>query len=83
MKTYDHINKDKDNWAIYCCKNDLPWFYSKYGKYNIRLDNEFFSKVGYTTKKDDCYQTTEDYELNGGEESFNVKELEYFQIIFN
>ena len=80
LKTYDII---KGNNAIYCCNSNLPYFYSSYGKYNIRLDNNFFSNVGYTTKKGDCYQTTEDYELNGGEESFTVKELEYFQIIFN
>ena len=80
LKTYDNI-KGKN--AIYCGKNNLPYFYSSYGKYNIRLDNKFFSNVGYTTKKGDCYQTTEDYELNGGEETFTVKELEYFQIIFN
>ena len=80
LKTYDNI-KGKN--AIYCCKNNLPYFYSNHGKYNIRLDNKFFSNVGYTTKKGDCFQTTEDYELNGGEEAFTVKELEYFQIIFN
>ena len=81
LKIYDNINKG--GWAIYCCKSNAPWFYSKNGKYNIRIDNNFFSNLGYTTKKGDCYQTTEDYELNGGEESFTVKELEYFQIIFN
>ena len=80
LKTYDNINKGGS--AIYCCKENLPWFYSKYGKYNIRLADKFFSNDGYTTKKGDCYQTIEDYELNGGEESFRVKELEYFQIIF-
>ena len=81
LKIYDNINKG--GWAIYCCNNNCPWFYSKQGKYNIRIDNKFFSGVGYTTKKGDCYKTTEDYELNGGEETFTVKELEYFQIIFN
>ena len=81
LKIYDNINKG--GWAIYCCKSNPPWFYSKQGKYNIRIDNKFFTNVGYTTKKGDCYQTTEDYELNGGEEKFTVKELEYFQIIFN
>ena len=79
--TYDNINKG--GWAIYCCKKDLPWFYSMQGNYNIRIDNKFFINGRYTTKKGDCYQTTEDYELNGGEEKFLVKELEYFQIIFN
>ena len=81
LKIYDKINK-KD-YAIYCRQNDLPLFFSCYGSHNIRIDNKFFTNVGYTTKKGDCYQTTEDYELNGGEEKFTVKELEYFQIIFN
>ncbi len=81
LKIYDNINKG--GWAIYCCNSNPPWFYSMAGKYNIRIDNKFFSNLGYTTKKGDCYQTTEDYELNGGEESFTVKELEYFQIVFN
>ena len=80
LKTYDNI---KGNCAICCCNSKLPYFFSNYGNHNIRLDNKFFSNVGYTTKKGDCYQTTEDYELNGGEEKFTVKELEYFQIIFN
>ena len=81
LKIYNNINKG--GWAIYCNEDELPWFYSKYGKYNIHLKNNFLSKVGYTTKKGDCFNTTEDYELNGGEEEFIVKELEYFQIIFN
>ena len=81
LKTYDNINKC--GWAIYCCQKNLPCFYSKGGNYNIRIDDKFFVNEGYTTKKGDCYQTTEDYELNGGEEKFFVKELEYFQIIFN
>lgn len=49
----------------------------------IIYPNNFLSKEGYTNKKEDCYYTTEDYELNGGEEKFIVKELEYFQVIFN
>ena len=81
LKTYDNINKGGS--AIYCCQNALPWFYSNGGNHNIRIDNNFFVNGGYTAKKGDCYQTTEDYELNGGEEKFIVKELEYFQIIFN
>jgi hypothetical protein len=80
LKTYDNI---KGQNAIYCDKSHLPRFYSAQGNFNIRIDNNFFSNVGYTTKKGDCYQTTEDYELNGGEEQFRVKELEYFQINYN
>ena len=79
LKTYDNI---KGNDTNYCGKGSLPYFYSCLEKYNIQINNNFFSNEGYTTKKGDCYKTTEDYELNGGKESFIVKELEYFQIVF-
>ena len=79
LKTYNNI---KGCWAIYSNKKGCPSFYSKYGKYNILVPNNFLLNEGSTTKKGDCYNTTEDYELNGGEEKFIVKELEYFQVIF-
>ena len=49
LKTYDNINKG--GWAIFCNTKELPWFYSKQGNYNIRIDNNFFSKVGTQQKK--------------------------------
>ena len=79
LKTYDNIRNEN---AIFCSKDDVPFFYSNFGKYNIKIENKFFSKEGYTAKKGDCFETTEDYEINGGEEKFVVKELEFFQIIF-
>ena len=79
LKTYDNIKEEN---AIFCSKDTVPFFYSNFGNYNIKIENKFFSKDGYTTKKGDCYETTEDYEINGGEERFVVKELEFFQIIF-
>ena len=79
-KTYDNIpNKS----AIYCNASACPYFYSDAGNYNIAIPNAFYSNDGTTTKKGDCYYTTEDYEINGGEEKFRVKELEYFQINFS
>ena len=78
-KTYDN----NGNYAIYCYSSDCPYFFSHYGNYNIKIPNSFYSNNGYTTKKGDCFYTTEDYELNGGEEKFIVKELEYFQIIIS
>ena len=78
-KTYDN----NGNYAIYCYSSDCPYFFSHYGNYNIKIPNSFYSNNGYTTKKGDCFYTTEDYELNGGEEQFRVKELEYFQINYN
>ena len=80
LKTYNNI---KGSQAIYGNKNGCPSFYSCFGNHNISIPNNFLSKEGYTNKKEDCYYTTEDYELNGGEEKFIVKELEYFQVIFN
>ena len=78
-KTYDNIpNKT----AIYCSSGTCPYFYSDQGNYNIAIPNSFYSNDGTTTKKGDCYYTTEDYEINGGEEKFRIKELEYFQINF-
>ena len=59
-----------------------PYFYSYQGNYNIEIPNSFFSNDGKTALKSDCFYTTEDYEINGGEEKFRVKELEYFQINF-
>ena len=79
LKTYNNI---KGCWAIYSNKSGCPSFYSAYGNHNLLVPNNFLSKEGFTTKKGDCYNTTEDYELNGGEEKFIVKELEYFQVIF-
>ena len=78
-KTYDNI---PNNNAIYCNNSGCPYFYSSTGNYNIEIPNSFFSNDGKTTKKGDCYYTTEDYEINGGEEKFRIKELEYFQINF-
>ena len=78
-KTYDNI---PDTNSIYCSSATCPCFYSAQGNYNIAIPNAFYSNDGTTTKKGDCYYTTEDYEINGGEEKFRIKELEYFQINF-
>ena len=85
LKTYDYI---RNSYAAISSfgrtRNSLPTFYSHNNRYhNIDIVDNFFSNDGGTAKKGDCYYTSEDYELNFGEECFRVKELEYFQIIFD
>lgn len=49
--------------------------------WNIVIQDNFFSKSKcYTCDKELSYQTTEDYELNGGEKYFGVAELEVFEV---
>ena len=74
MKVYPNI-PDED--AIGC--------YPKYGPVflgcQIRIYDEFFTKGGTTFEKGLNYKTEEDYELNGGERNFNVKEIEVYEVI--
>ena len=74
MKTYDSINEEC---AIGC--------YPKYGPVflgcQIRIYDEPFNKGGSTCKKALNYETEEDYELNGGEQTFKVKEIEVYEVI--
>ena len=79
-KTYDNIPNTN---AIHCIQGACPYFYSSTGNFNLEIPNSFFSNDGKTALKSDCFYTTEDYEINGGEEKFRVKELEYFQINFS
>jgi hypothetical protein len=79
-KTYDNIPYTN---AIHCSANTCPYFYSSTGNFNLEIPNSFFSNDGKTAKKNDCFYTTEDYEINGCEENFRVKELEYFQVNFS
>ena len=70
-KTYDIIGHDP---AIACYFRYGPIFYGS----QIRIYDMFFSKISTTCKKGLCYQTNEDYELNNGEESFVVKDIEIY-----
>ena len=76
MKTYDAI---EGNETIYCYSSSGPTFgYSS----DISIENNFFSNKGRVQKKMNRFKTSKDYELNGGNEYFEFKELEVFQVLF-
>ena len=76
MKTYDAIEGKE---TIYCYSSSGPTF----GKSSdISIENNFFSKKGMVQKKMNRFKTSKDYELNGGNECFEFKELEIFQVLF-
>ena len=76
MKTYDAIEGKE---TIFCCSSHGPTFgYSS----DIQIPNNFLSNRGQVQTKMNRFKTTEDYELNGGNQYFEFKEVEVFQIIF-
>ena len=70
---------EKGTKAICCYKNYGPVFYG-YEYCNIYLVGNFLTVEGNVAKKGDRYNTTEDYELNGGEKKFMAEEVEVFQV---
>ena len=66
--------------AICCYKNYGPVFYG-YEYCNIYLIGNFLNVEGNVAKKGDRFNTTEDYEINGGEKKFMAEEVEVFQVI--
>ena len=42
----------------------------------------FLNVEGNVATKGDRFKTTEDYEINNGEQYFYVKELEIYQVLF-
>ena len=78
MKTYD---VEKGTNATCSFKDYGPVFYG-YEYCNIYLFGDFFNDEGNVAKKGDRYNTTEDFEINNGEQKFLVKELEVFQVFF-
>ena len=46
----------------------------------IRIYDKAFIKGGTTFEKGKNYNTEEDYELNGGERTFKIKEIRTFKI---
>ena len=76
-KIYD-VEKGKK--AICCYKNYGPVFYG-YEYCNIYLVGNLLNVEGNVAKKGDRYNTTEDYEINGGEKKFVAEEVEVFQVI--
>lgn len=43
----------------------------------------FLSVEGNVAKKGDRFNTTEDYELNGGEKKFMAEEVEVYQVFLS
>ena len=76
MKIYDAIEGKE---TIYCTPSYGPTF----GCCNdIEIKNNFLSNKGGVYTKMNRFKTTENYELNGGNQYFESKEVEVFQIIF-
>ena len=73
MQTYDNTGE----LAIGCYPKFGPIFMGC----QIRIYDNCFTKGGTTFEKGLNYKTEEDYELNGGERSFNVKEIEVYEVI--
>ena len=71
---------EKGKKAICCYKNYGPVFYG-YEYCNIYLVGNLLNVEGNVAKKGDRYNTTEDYEINGGEKKFMAEEVEVFQVI--
>lgn len=72
-KTYDIIH---DQFAIGCYPQFGPVFFGC----QIRIYDKFFKKGGSTCLKCLNYQTLEDFELNGGQQKFRVKDLEVYEV---
>lgn len=76
LKSY---NIEKGQNAILCFKNYGPVFYGN-NYSNIFLTDNFFKTEGSVAKKGDRFKTQEDFEINLGEQVFNTKQMEVFQI---
>lgn len=73
MKIY---NVNKGQTAVYWDISYGPLFA---GSINAVV-NKFFTNTNYANTKNNYYEIPEDYELNGGEYSYLIKELEVYQI---
>ena len=74
MKIYENIPGEL---AIGCYPNYGPIFLGC----QIRIYDNVFSKGGTTFEKGLNFNTQEDYELTDGERTFNVKEIEVYEVI--
>jgi hypothetical protein len=72
---YDVIQGEE---AIGCYREYGPIF----AGYQIKIYDDAFIRGGETALKGANYRTNEDYELSGGLEKFNVKEIEVFEVKF-
>ena len=62
--------------AIACYPNYGPIFLDC----QIKINDDAFSNGGTTYLKGQNYQTKEDYELNGGNQEFKIKEIEVYDV---
>ena len=76
MKIYDAIEGKE---TIYCFPEYGPTFgYSC----DIEIKNKFLTEKGGVYTKMNRFKTSVDYELNGGNRYFDIKEIEVFKVIF-
>ena len=74
MKTYNIIQGED---AIGCYPKFGPVFLGC----QIRIYDNAFTKGGTTFEKGLNYDTDEDFELTGGDRTFNIKEIEVYDVI--
>ena len=74
MKTYDNIPGDN---AIGCYPKFGPVFLGC----QIKIFDDAFDNGGTTHEKELNFNTTEDYELTGGNRTFDVKDIEVYEVI--
>ena len=74
MMIYENIPGEE---AIGCYPKFGPIFLGC----QIRIYDNAFTKGGTTFEKGLNFNTEEDYELNGGERNFNIREIEVYEVI--
>ena len=79
MKTYE---VEKGSIAT-CSFRDYGPVFAGFEHNNIYLFGDFFTDPGNVAEKGDRFRTTENYEINNGEEKFFVEEMEIYQVLFN
>ena len=76
MKTYDNIPGDN---AIGCYPKFGPIFLGC----QIKIFDDAFDNGGTTHEKELNFNTTEDYELTGGDKTFEIKDIEVYEVIYD
>lgn len=81
MKTYSAIDKSKKGcyFALNCNPKSGPRMVGK----NIWTNDNFFTNLSETGLKGKNFETTEDFEINGGDQFFLVKEMEVYKVLFD
>ena len=73
LKIYNVIN---NNTAVFWNSSYGPMFAGS----KLAVVNRYFSYDSYALGKNDYYQIPEDYDYNGGESSYRIKEIEVYQV---